>query len=66
MNDQLETNRRKKYFCRCLNYPARTQEAVEEHQELYFNNETCTPIISQKHIGYRNLKIFTECLHTLI
>jgi hypothetical protein len=44
LNDQLEINRSKKYFCRrCLNYSARTEDALKKHQNVCFSNEPCVP-----------------------
>jgi hypothetical protein len=44
LNDQLEVNRNKKHFGRrCLNYSARTEDALKKHQNVCFSNEPCVP-----------------------
>ena len=46
LNEQLEIDGHKKYFCRrCLNYSGRTIESLKRHQNLCFNNESCYPIM---------------------
>ena len=51
MNNQLEINNNKKYFCRrCLNYSSRTEEAVKKHQVICNNNETCLPVMPKSKI----------------
>jgi hypothetical protein len=58
LNDQLEVNRSKKYFCRrCLNYSARTEDALKKHQKVCFSNEPCVPNMPEDNVlQFKNIQ----------
>ena len=57
LNDQLEINKNKKYFCRsCLNYASRSEEALKKHQELCFNKEPCVLIMPENIFKSKNIQ----------
>ena len=46
LNDQLELNRNKKYFCRtCLNYTTRDENCLIKHEKRCGDHELCTAVM---------------------